>query len=170
MERELWQKSHEIAQCYKRYWLLLSFESDITSFVFFLDVELLNWRLLKLRYCLGHQTWENQYKVINTNIIYIYIYIYIILIAGISLQYGRYFTTMWEYFHKPNARESTKMLEWNVIPYCTSIINCLYNMWPVFGKIDLNAANNFFHYPGVKLYESIFFTKKLLWQWWINIG
>ncbi len=91
MERELWQKSHEIAQCYKRYWLLLSFESDITSFVFFLDVELLNWRLLKLRYCLGHQTWENQYKVINTNIIYIYIYIY--------NTYCRNQFTIWEIFH-----------------------------------------------------------------------
>ncbi len=28
-----------------------------------------------------------------------------------------------------------------------------------FGKIGLNAANNFFQYPGVKPYGSIFFEK-----------
>ncbi len=31
-----------------------------------------------------------------------------------------------------------------------------------FGKIDLNAANNFFHYPRVKPYGSIFFKKKIM--------
>ncbi len=31
-----------------------------------------------------------------------------------------------------------------------------------FGKIDLNAANNFFQYPPVKPYGSIFFEKKIM--------
>ncbi len=31
-----------------------------------------------------------------------------------------------------------------------------------FGKIDLNAANNFFQYPRVKPYGSIFFKKKIM--------
>ncbi len=31
-----------------------------------------------------------------------------------------------------------------------------------FGKIDLNAANNFFQYPPVKPYGSIFFKKKIM--------
>ncbi len=31
-----------------------------------------------------------------------------------------------------------------------------------FGKIGLNAANNFFQYPRVKPYGSIFFKKKIM--------
>ncbi len=31
-----------------------------------------------------------------------------------------------------------------------------------FGKIGLNAANNFFQYPWVKPYGSIFFKKKIM--------
>ncbi len=31
-----------------------------------------------------------------------------------------------------------------------------------FGKVDLNAANNFFQYPRVKPYGSIFFKKKIM--------
>ncbi len=50
----------------------------------------------------------------------------------------------------------------SVIKKCISQIITMFNLLGYvtgFGKIGLNAANNFFQYPRVKPYGSIFFKK-----------
>ncbi len=73
---------------------------------------------------------------------------------GISLSYAL--------FHFP----CVILIEQQFSPYilkgylCTVLLLLLYVIG--FGKIGLNAANNFFQYPRVKPYVSIFFEKHFM--------